>query len=133
MPRLTVKQLSLSDVFQDMARVELRHRLGSKAGKVIVLEARGKKARALARGAPGRDAASIYLDDATRDRLGLSSGEDVDFTITPGGFFDEFVWGWGATNAVTRVGTRLAVLSIALGVLGFILGTVALAVTFALA
>jgi len=130
MPKLTVKQLRLSDVFQDMARLELRHRPGSKAGRVIVLAAQGRRARALARGAPGRDPDSIYLDDATRYRLGLSSGEQVEFEITPGGFWDELMWGWQSTNAVTRIGTRLAVLSVALGVLGLILGIVALLVTF---
>jgi hypothetical protein len=114
-----------------MARLALEHRPHSKAGRVIVLRARDKTARALARGAPSRDTKSIYLDDATRDRLGLSSGESVDFTIEKGGFWDEFVWGWQATNAVTRVGTRLGVLSVVLGFLGLVLGGIALWVTLA--
>ena len=124
MPNLTVKQLPLQDVFQDMARLALEHRPHSKAGKVIVLQAGTRTARALARGAPGRDVSSIFLDDATRDRLGVSSGDQVDFLIRKARFWDEVIWGWQATNAVTRVGTRLAMLSVALGILGLFLGVI---------
>jgi hypothetical protein len=129
MPLLTVRQLQLNEVFQDMARVAFEHRPHSKAGKVIVLKARGMTARALARGAPGREPDSIYLDDATRDRLGLSVGEQVDFTISPGRFWDEFRWGFSATNAVHRVATRLGLISVGLGLLGLLLGLVALWLT----
>ena len=129
MPRLIVKKLSLGDVFQDMARVDLEHRQHSKAGKVIVIKAHGKTAWALARGAPGRDSTSIFLDDATRDRLDLSAGDLVDFTITKAAFWDEFLWAWFATNASVRVAARLGVLSVILGFVGLALGAVALRVT----
>lgn len=129
MPVLEVRQLPLEEVFQDMARVAFEHRRHSKAGRVIVLKANGKTARALARGARGRDQNTISLDDATRDRLSVSSGEKIDFTIERARIWDEFMWGWEATNAVTRVGTRLGVLSVSLGLLGLVLGGVALAVT----
>jgi hypothetical protein len=129
MPLLTVRQLRLDDVFQDMARVALEHRPHTKAGKVIVIRAGGKTARALARGSPSGDSTSIYLDDATRDRLGVSSGDEVHFDIGPAGLWDEFLWGWQATNAVTRVGARLGVTSVALGFVGVILGAAALWVT----
>jgi hypothetical protein len=130
-PRLIVKQLHFEDVFQDMARLALEHRPHAKAGKVIVLKVGGRTARALARGAPGRDATSIYLDDATRDRLEVSAGQQVDLEIERGRFWDEFLWGWHATNAVTRVAARLGIVSVGLGLLGLVLGAWALWLTLA--
>jgi hypothetical protein len=62
------------------------------------------------------------LDDATRDRLDVSSGQQVEFLIQKGRFWDEFIWGWQATNAVMRVGTRLGVISLILGIIGLALG-----------
>jgi hypothetical protein len=126
MPRLTVRQVDLDDVFQDMARLALEHRPQSKAGHIIVLKAGKRTVRVLARGTPGRDTTSIYFDDAVRERLGVSSGQKVDFIIRPGGFWDEFLWGWQATNPVIRVGARLGILGLLLGIAGLILGAVAI-------
>jgi threonine dehydrogenase-like Zn-dependent dehydrogenase len=129
-PKLKVYHLALEEVFQDMARLVFEHRPHSKAGKVIVLKANNRKARAIARGAPGRDANGIYLDDVIRDRLALRSGDEVDFTIERAGLWDEFVWGWQATNAVTRVGSRLGIIGLALGIAGLLLGIWSVVLTF---
>ena len=121
-PKLTVRQQSLRDVFQDMARVSHEHRNGCRTGKIIVISANGKTARAVARGAERSDRNGIYLDEATRDRLGVSQGQEVEFTIREGGWFDEFLWAWHATNAMPRVGARLGVVSVLLGLAGLLLG-----------
>ena len=120
MPVLKVHQVELDEVFEDMARVAYEHRRHSKAGKIIVLKVSDRVARVMARGAPGRDQSSIYLDDATRERLGVSSGQKADFTIKRARFWDEFVWAWQATNPVTRVAGRLGIIALALGAVGVV-------------
>ena len=131
MPRLLVKSLSLSDVFEDMARVALEHRPGSKAGKVIVIDSGGKRIRVLARGAPNNDRTAIYFDQASREQLGVSLRREVDFAIRAGRFWDEFLWAWNATNAMPRVAARLGIISVILGCLGLMLGGWALWLTLA--
>lgn len=126
MARLMVRQVAFDEVFQDMARLAYKHRPHSKAGKIIVLKVGQKTARAMARGAPGADPNSIYLDDALRERLGVSSGERTEFTIDAGSLWDEFVWGWQATNPVTRVGSRLGICGLGLGLAALVLGFIAL-------
>jgi len=120
MPVLKVHQVELDEVFEDMARVAYEHRPHSKTGRIIVLKVGNKVARVMARGAPGRDQKSIYIDDATRERLGLSTGREANFTILPARFWDEFVWAWQATNPVTRVAGRLGIIALGLGAVGIL-------------
>ena len=122
MPRLMVKSLSLGDISEDMARVHLDHRPGSNAGRVIVLKVGSKRVRALARGAPANSRGTIHLDQAMRDKLDVALNTEVDFTITRGRFWDEFLWAWQATNAMPRVAARLGTISVMLGMLGLFLG-----------
>ena len=126
MPRLTVKQQSLSDIFEDMARLHLDHRPGALAGRVIVIEANGRKVRAIARGSPNYRRDTIHLDSAMRQRLQVKLSDEVDFTIRVGGWRDEVAWAWHATNAMPRIAIRLAVLSVALGTAGLVLGGISL-------
>lgn len=123
---LTVKSLTREDVFGDMARVHQSHRPGTKAGDVIVIWACGRHVQALARGAPANNRTSIYLDMATRDRLGIKLSQEVDFTIGKADFLDEILWAWTATDAMPRIAARLGVLSIVLGIVGLILGIISL-------
>jgi hypothetical protein len=117
-----VKSLSLGDIFEDMARVHLDHRPGTKAGRVIVISSGNKRIRALARGAPANSRNTIHLDQAMRDKLGVPLNKEVDFDIEGGRFWDEFLWAWNATNAMPRVAARLGVISVLLGAVGLILG-----------
>ena len=127
MPRLTVRPLEREDVFHDMVRLHLDHRIDSQAGRVIVIEANGQKVRALARGAPANSRTTIHMDLAMREKLGVSLKEEVDFAILPGDMLDEWAWAWNATNAMPRIAARLAVLSLLLGLIGLVLGMIALA------
>jgi hypothetical protein len=125
-PRLTVKQQSLSDIFEDMARLHLDHRPGAPAGRVIAIEANGRTVRAIARGAPNNRRDTIHLDSAMRQRLGVKPNQVVDFTIRIGNWRDDIAWAWHATNAMPRIAIRLATLSVALGVVGLMLGAISL-------
>jgi hypothetical protein len=127
MPLLTVKSQALEDVFEDMARVHLSNRPGTHAGDVIVIEANGKKLRAIARGAPGNNRRTIHLDLAARERLGVNLNDDVEFKIRRGRWWHEVAWAWHATNAMPRIAIRLAVLSVILGAGGLVLGLISLA------
>jgi hypothetical protein len=127
MPRLTVRSMSLGDIFQDMVRVHLDHRPDARAGRVIVIRANGRVVRALARGAPANSKSTIHLDQATREKLDVSIKQEVEFTIEVGDPMDELLWAWNATNAMPRVAARLGVVSVALGLIGLILGIISLA------
>ena len=124
---LTVKSLSRDDVFGDMVRIHQSHRPGTRAGDVIVVWARGRHVRALARGAPANNKTAIYLDMSTRGRLGVRLGEEVEFDITEADFMDEMLWALSATDAMPRIAARLGVLSFVLGLLGLVLGLISLA------
>jgi hypothetical protein len=124
---LIVKPLTLGDVFENMARVDLKHRPGTKAGQVIIVSANSRTSRLVARGARGKDENCIFLDLATRRTLGLSENATADFAISRGKFFDELFWAWNAPNAGPRVAARLGVLSFGLGVSGLALGIVSIA------
>lgn len=126
MVTLVVRPLEREDVFEDMVRVHLSHRPNSKAGSVIKVRANGQTTRAIARGAPGNSREEIFLDLATRQKLGLSLNQAADIKILAASTFDELIWAWNATNAMPRIASRLAVLSIVLGVVGLLLGLISL-------
>ena len=89
--------------------------------------ARGRRVRALARGAPANNRTNIYLDLSSRNRLRVRLGEQIEFTIEKGDFMDELLWAWSATDAMPRIAARLGVLSLGLGLIGLFLGIASLA------
>lgn len=127
MPRLEIHELPLSDIFEDMARLALEHRPGTRAGDVIKLTVAGRSARAIARGAPKNSKNTLHIDLRTRETLGVKLNQAVDVQIEKSGLIGEVLWALRASNAMPRVAARLAVLSVALGFVGFLLGVVSLA------
>ena len=126
MVALMVRPLEREDVFEDMVRVHLSHRPKSKAGAVIKVSANGRTTRAIARGAPKNSRDEIFLDLATRQKLGLNLNQAAELKISAASTFDELIWAWNATNAMPRIASRLAVLSVVLGFVGLLLGSVSL-------
>lgn len=132
--KLCVKQSRLADVMADIARFDNSHRTFDgelvRAGRVVVLKTNNRIARVVARGPAGVSQNEISLSSEIRDRLGLSSNKEALFTIAKANWIDDFLWAWGATDAMPRIAARLGVISVVLGLTGLILGIVSAALTF---
>lgn len=127
---LHVKQISREDVFHDIVRLHLDHRPFAKAGRVLVVEAKGRCIRAVARGAPKNDKTGIWLDLEARKKLGLPAKGAEQFTFRKASLLDEVLWAWSATDAMPRIAARLGVVSVGLGAVGVILGVWSVWLTF---
>jgi hypothetical protein len=124
--KLKVIELMTADVFQDMVRVHQKHRPNVPAGRICRMTCGQKSVLVVARGARHNRPNSAAIDLRTRNRLGLSSyGQEIEVSFERANSIDEMLWGWSASEPVSRIATRLGVLSLALGVLGTALGVIA--------
>lgn len=125
--QLKVRRASRDDVHRDLARLHGDQRPGIPSGRVMILRVGGHKVRAMARARlEDQDRDEIALDDRLRDRLGVDLGQRYDFVIQEGGFHDEILWAWEASDATTRVTAQLAIISVVLGFVGLLLGLLSL-------
>lgn len=131
---LRIKQSRLADVMADIARFDNSHRTFDgklvRAGRVVVLKVNGKTARVVARGPAGVEKDEISLSSEIRDRLDVTTGKQVNFTIAKANWIDDFLWAWSATDAMPRIAARLGVISVFLGLMGLIFGIISAAFTF---
>lgn len=126
---LTVGQVAREDVFSDIVRVHYDHRRFAKAGRVILVQCKGKSIPAVARGALKNSRTGIWLDLRCREKLGLKPNDRETFSFRKAGLRDEICWAWNATDAMPRIAARLGAVSVALGFLGLMLGAWSLGVT----
>ena len=82
---LTVLSASLRDVFEDVVRVDVKHRPFAKAGRVIVARHNGRRALAVARGPAAVGKSGISMDSALREKLGLQLNQTAHFTFEQAG------------------------------------------------
>ncbi len=134
--RLRVVQAEHEDVYRDIVRVAEEHRRDASGrtipeGSVCRIVAGPRSAYGLVRGVSGmsRDPseALVHIDERLRNTLGLKVGDVVDL-----GFrvdrFGELRWAWSSSDPAYRASARLAVLSVALGILGLVSGLAGLGV-----
>jgi hypothetical protein len=119
MVNLLVQQMDVDDIFTDRARLNYTHRRGFHAGTVCKVATGNRwsfvEVRNYAR------TGVICMDDETRRRLGVSSNERHEFSISRAGFIGELIWIARASNPMNRVAAKLGVLSFCLGVLSLAL------------
>lgn len=72
---------------------------------------------------------AIWIDERTRNRLDLKVGEEADFEFQRVGLLGQFLWAWNASDPAYRVAARMALLSVILGAIGFVLGGLSLCVS----
>lgn len=118
---LRVIAADFDDVFGDRIRVHQSHRPFSRAGQIILVKHGGKKLLGVARGARRSDPSTIQLDQRSRDKLGIRSGENAKLSFESAGWIREFWWAWRATDAMPRIQARLGVIALALGLFGALL------------
>ena len=127
--RLIVQQVQRDDVFEDLARLNARHRPGIKAGQLMRLRTGSGAAILVARGAPGNDTTGIWLDHASRQALRVRVGEAADFHISAAGLVESAIWSWHASDPARRISSQLGLLSLGLGLIGLGLGILSVALT----
>lgn len=66
------------------------------------------------------------MDDVTRIALNLTAGGEYDFRIRQADLVERIYWAWNASDPGYQLSIRLAMVSLALGVLGFALGVFAI-------
>ncbi len=131
---LAVHRASEEDVYRDIARVSEAHRKDHEGktipeGTLCKISLSGSKTYAILRGKADSNQPYIWLDERTRNRLGLNLGDECDFEFEKVGITGEVCWACTASDLAYRVAGRLAVLSILLGLLGLALGILSLWLT----
>jgi hypothetical protein len=66
----------------------------------------------------------ILLDERTRRQLNLNVNDKEEFDFLPLGWFDQFRWAWNASDPAYRISARMGLLSVILGFVGILLGTI---------
>jgi hypothetical protein len=89
----------------------------------------GCKCFVAVRGQKQSDAAEIYMDEITRDALGVEAGRAYNFQLYRDYWKGYVFWAWNASEPAYRVPAQIAMISAALGLLGLILGAWGLWVT----
>jgi hypothetical protein len=64
----------------------------------------------------------ILLDSSTRSELGLEVEQSYEVSIQKVHWFGYWKWAWGAADPAYRLTAQISLISLALGVIGLILG-----------
>lgn len=121
---LVVHRLCRAEVYRDLARIPQRYRIDRNGhaieeGQVRRIRVALKTAYVILRGDTASTEPTIRLDDKVREKLGIHLGQKYDVVIERV-CFAELRWAWGATEIGYRLATRLAVVSLVLGFIGFL-------------
>ena len=130
--KLMIEELANQDGWKDMARVPKLYRLDTKGKaighnkicKVIIND----MTKLLAVRGCGSSDAKILLDLTTREFFHIKSQQVCDVELHPAGWIGYCKWAWNAADPAYRVPAQLSLISLALGLLGFILGVVGIVV-----
>jgi len=125
--KLRVYQLWREDVFKDIARLPSSVRGGIGEGSVCVISANGHAKHLIVRGLEETLSGGIMLDEITRKLMGgMQEGLSYDFTIKEAGIWGQIKWACTAADRGARISAWIGIVSVALGVLGAILGGICL-------
>lgn len=129
MPTLEVHQLSASEVYRDIVRVNEAHRTDKrmeriKEGKVCLVRANGRECLAILRGYQDSSDSEIRMDDYTRgpDKLNLKVNHSYEFEFTQVRFLGTLRWAWTASEMGYQIASRIAIISFLMGLVGLVLG-----------
>ncbi|WP_029414950.1 hypothetical protein [Brevundimonas bacteroides] len=118
--QLLVRSARSEDVYKDVIRIAEADRSGLRTGRIHKIRTGGSHAYAVLRGL-GKAEGKILLDEAVRQRLGVTYGQTHEFKLNEAGFLDQLGWGWNATDPTYSSATKLGVLSFWLGLISLVL------------
>jgi len=127
--KLKVERADQEDIYRDIVRIPEKCRVGPRDEVIpegcvckIVLLKTGRSGYAIVRGTGHREEPIVKMDERLRNILGVEPGDQVELMIQKVGLLGEFYWAWRASDPAYRVAARMALLSIVLGMVGFLLG-----------
>ena len=122
---LQVQQQLKGDVYRDVVRIPEKHRKDSLGrmvpeGTIVKLTVSGRRASKVVwlRGMGDTAEAWILMDDKTRNDLGVTTTQEHDFRIERANAYRRLRWALDSSDPALCIATRLAVISVVLGVLG---------------
>jgi hypothetical protein len=125
--RLRVYPLWREDVFKDIPRIPMKDRGEIGEGSVCTVSANGYKKQLIIRGLEEQLNGGIMLDEITRGTMGkLQEGVSYDVSIKETGIWGQIKWACTVADRGARISAWIGVVSIALGILGAVLGAVGL-------
>lgn len=134
MTKLRIASAQKGDVFEDIVRINEKYRRDSAgkpigAGSICKISVGERSIRAIVRGLQESDIPQMCLDDNLRAKLGVKLGGEADVALSKCTLWGETIWGWGASEPTYRISTRVALISLVLGIIGLVLGGISLWVT----
>lgn len=133
MAELRVVRADHQDVYRDIARIpeQFRQAVDGQTlpeGEVCKITVQGARRTAflILRGKEDSQDPFVWLDERTRNRLGLSPGDTVRLEMRTVWLWGQWRWAWSSSDPAYRVSARLALLSVVLGVVGVLLGIVSM-------
>lgn len=126
---LTVKELATQDCWRDIVRVKKMYRADRtgkpiKRGRVCLIGVGSRSTWVVLHGRHG-DEPVIQMDLNTRLSLDVKVDETYDIEMTQLPWFRSLWYPWFASDPGYRIPGQLSLISLLLGVLGFVLGLVA--------
>jgi hypothetical protein len=125
--QLVVKSARSDDVYKDIARIAAPDRGDLRTGRVHSFSVGDGVAWLILRGVTTKSSGAILIDSNAKDLLHVKSGHSYLFEVREVGFFRELWWGWGASDPIFRSTSRVAAISLGLGLLSFLLGALSIA------
>jgi hypothetical protein len=122
---LTIRSTRADDVYKDVARISQADRGQLRTGRVHFFKtASGKGRYLILRGVAVGSRGFVLVDSETRRKLGLETNEPTHLRIREACFFEELFWGCGATDPTLRASSRVAAISLGLGLISVLLGAI---------
>lgn len=127
--KLKVQQSKEADVYRDLARIPEQFRKDHRGhkiteGSICQVQVGEHRALVILRGSDSQEPI-VRLDERIRNRLGVENDQAYEFRLSKGGPCTPFRWAWRASDPAYQVAARLAALSVALGIIGVLLGLIA--------
>ena len=125
--KLMILASAKEDVYRDIVRVPEQYRLDRKCavvpeGSVCKLTVARRTAYAIVRGYTESMEPCIHMDERLRNLLSITKGAEVEVQFALAGLWGEFLWAWKASDPAYRVAAKMALLSVALGLMGLLIG-----------
>jgi len=129
--KLKIMPAAKEDIYRDIIRVHEKYRIDINnsliaEGSVCRLSANSRSVYGLARGLDKKPEPVIQMDERLRNILCINKGDVVEIEIKKVGFVGQFRWAWKSSDPAYQVMAKLAVLSVGLGIIGFIIGFLSL-------
>lgn len=115
------------DVYRNMVRLHVGDRKGIPEGRICVLKANGHTHPLIVRGiASGAATGFIMMDELTRESFGVTENRPYLFQIRQANLLQRLWWSSTVADPGARIAAWLGIVSLAIGLLSFVLALIPL-------